>query len=144
MSIDEAWKEHLRELDDLKQSVQNASYEQKDPLLIYKFESFDLFQAMLEKVNKEVVSSVLKAHIPMSAEAQEAQERHRSSMSNMQTHKDDALPQNNQRGMQDTRPQPKATPVHNELKIGRNDPCPCGSGKEYKTCHGRGDSEPLA
>src|SRR5574344_2488359 len=108
VSIDEAWKEHLRELDDLKQSVQNASYEQKDPLLIYKFESFDLFQAMLEKVNKEVVSSVLKAHIPLSAEAQEAQERHRSSMSNMQTHKDDVLPQNNERGMQDTRPQPKA------------------------------------
>ncbi len=144
VSIDEAWKEHLRELDDLKQSVQNASYEHKDPLLIYKFESYDLFQAMLEKVNKEVVSSVLKAHIPMSAEAQEAQERHRSSMSNMQMRKDDVLSQSNERGMQDTRPQQKATPVHNELKIGRNDPCPCGSGKKYKNCHGRGDSEPLA
>ena len=143
VSIDEAWKEHLRELDDLKQSVQNASYEQKDPLLIYKFESFDLFQAMLEKVNKEIVSCVLKAHIPMSAEAQEAQEqRRRPSMSNMQTRKDDVMEQN--RAMQDSRPQPKIAPVHNELKIGRNDPCPCGSGKKYKNCHGNGDSEPLA
>ena len=79
----------------------------------------------------------------MSAEAQEAQEqRRRPSMSNMQTRKDDVMEQN--RAMQDSRPQPKIAPVHNELKIGRNDPCPCGSGKKYKNCHGNGDSEPLA
>lgn len=142
VTIDEAWKEHLRELDDLKQSVQNASYEHKDPLLIYKFESFDLFQAMLEKVNKEVVSCVLKAHIPVQAEAQEAQERRRSSMSNMQTHKDDTNP-SAPNAPRDTRQQQKTMPIHNELKIGRNDPCPCGSGKKYKNCHGRNGAEPL-
>ena len=142
VSIDEAWKEHLRELDDLKQSVQNASYEHKDPLLIYKFESFDLFQAMLEKVNKEVVSCVLKAHIPVQAEAQEAQERRRSSMSNMQTRKDD-ISQGQTNNMQDTREKQKQMPVHNEIKIGRNDPCPCGSGKKYKNCHGRSGAESL-
>lgn len=140
VSIDEAWKEHLRELDDLKQSVQNASYEHKDPLLIYKFESFDLFQAMLEKVNKEVVSSVLKAHIPVRAEAQEAQEQRHRSMSNMQTRKDDVM-QGQTNNMQDTREKPKQMPVHNEIKVGRNDPCPCGSGKKYKNCHGRGGVE---
>ena len=142
VSIDEAWKEHLRELDDLKQSVQNASYEHKDPLLIYKFESFDLFQAMLEKVNKEVVSSVLKAHIPLRAEAQEAQEQRHRSMSNMQARKDDAQ-QGQTNNMQDTRQQQKQMPVHNELRIGRNDPCPCGSGKKYKNCHGRSGAESL-
>ncbi|MCQ2605509.1 MAG: preprotein translocase subunit SecA [Bacteroidales bacterium] len=140
VSIDEAWKEHLRELDELKQSVQNASYEHKDPLLIYKFESFDLFQAMLEKVNKEVVSSVLKAHIPLQAKAEEAQERRRSSMSNMQTKKEETAPSN---APQDTRQQQKTMPVHNELKIGRNDLCPCGSGKKYKNCHGRSGAESL-
>lgn len=142
VSIDEAWKEHLRELDDLKQSVQNASYEHKDPLLIYKFESFELFQSMLEKVNKEVVACVLKAHIPMQAEAQEATERRRSSMANMQTRKDDV--QQNPNNMQDTRQPQKQMPIHNELKIGRNDPCPCGSGKKYKNCHGRAGAEELA
>ncbi len=140
VSIDEAWKEHLRELDELKQSVQNASYEHKDPLLIYKFESFDLFQAMLEKVNKEVVSSVLKAHIPLQAKAEEAQERRNSSMNNMQTKKEDTTPSN---APQDTRQQQKTMPVHNELKIGRNDPCPCGSGKKYKNCHGRSGADSL-
>jgi preprotein translocase subunit SecA len=133
VSIDEAWKEHLRELDDLKQSVQNASYEQKDPLLIYKFESFNLFQTMLETVNKEVVSSVLKAHIPIQAEAHEAQERKRMP-NNLQAKKDDA---NTATRNQDTREQPKSAPVRVGPKVGRNDDCPCGSGKKYKNCHGK-------
>ncbi|MDA3881892.1 MAG: preprotein translocase subunit SecA [Bacteroidales bacterium] len=133
VSIDEAWKEHLRELDDLKQSVQNASYEQKDPLLIYKFESFSLFQAMLVEVNKEVVSSVLKAHIPVQAEATEAREQRRTTQ-NLQARKDDV---NEAARMQDTREKQKASPVRVGPKVGRNDPCPCGSGKKYKSCHGR-------
>ena len=97
---------------------------------------------MLEKVNKEVVACVLKAHIPMQAEAQEATERRRSSMANMQTRKDDV--QQNPNNMQDTRQPQKRMPIHNELKIGRNDPCPCGSGKKYKNCHGRAGAEELA
>ncbi|MFO7868111.1 MAG: preprotein translocase subunit SecA [Bacteroidales bacterium] len=134
VSIDEAWKEHLRELDDLKQSVQNASYEQKDPLLIYKFESFSLFQAMLIEVNKDVVSSVLKAHIPVQAEATEAREERRKNQQNLQARKDDV---NQSARMQDTREKQKASPVRVGPKVGRNDPCPCGSGKKYKNCHGR-------
>ncbi|MFW5850822.1 MAG: preprotein translocase subunit SecA [Bacteroidota bacterium] len=133
VSIDEAWKEHLRELDDLKQSVQNASYEQKDPLLIYKFESFSLFQNMLVEVNKEVVSSVLKAHIPVQAEATEARDQRRKTQ-NLQARKDDV---NQSARSQDTREKQKASPVRVGPKVGRNDPCPCGSGKKYKSCHGR-------
>lgn len=137
MRIDDAWKEHLRELDDLKQSVQNASYEQKDPLLIYKFESFNLFQTMLEQVNKEVVSSVLKAQIPQLAKAEEGHERRNSDMQRMQMHRNNPLAGNN-----DTREQQKKAPVRIENKIGRNDPCPCGSGKKFKSCHGKsGNSE---
>ena len=140
VSIDEAWKEHLRELDDLKQSVQNASYEQKDPLLIYKFESFDLFQTMLENVNKEVVSSVLKAHIPTQAAATEAREQ-RSKNSNLQAQKEDAGALAARRN--DTRERPKASPVKVGPKIGRNDDCPCGSGKKFKNCHGKPGAEAL-
>lgn len=138
VSIDEAWKEHLRELDDLKQSVQNASYEQKDPLLIYKFESFNLFQTMLENVNRDVVSSVLKAHIPMQAEATEAREQRRDS-GKLQTRKDD-ISQVMSRN-QDPRERPKAEPVRVGPKVGRNEPCPCGSGLKYKNCHGKSGVE---
>ena len=138
VSIDDAWKEHLRELDDLKQSVQNASYEQKDPLLIYKFESFGLFQTMLEMVNKEVVSSVLKAHIPMQAEAHEEQERKRSNLSNLQAKKEDVMTPARQ---QDTRENQKTAPIRVAPKVGRNDECPCGSGKKFKNCHGKSGIE---
>jgi len=140
VSIDDAWKEHLRELDDLKQSVQNASYEQKDPLLIYKFESFNLFQEMLEGVNKEVVSSVLKAHIPVEAKAQEAQERKKSTP-NLEAKKEDAGALAARQ--QDTREKPKSTPVRVGPKVGRNDDCPCGSGKKFKNCHGKPGAETL-
>lgn len=136
-SIDEAWKEHLRELDDLKQSVQNASYEQKDPLLIYKFESFDLFQNMLEEVNKEVVSSVLKAHIPLQAEATEARENRKTSR--MEARKEEYS--HSDPRQHDTREQQKTNPIRVGPKIGRNDDCPCGSGKKYKNCHGKANAE---
>jgi preprotein translocase subunit SecA len=130
-TIDEAWKEHLRELDDLKQSVQNATYEQKDPLLIYKFESFNLFQAMLDKINKQVVSILLKGHIPIrdASEVRKADEPQRSDYSKYQTSRSDAAGDPN-------RQQARTQPVRVEKKVGRNDPCPCGSGKKFKNCHG--------
>jgi len=138
MTIDEEWKEHLRELDDLKQSVQNASYEQKDPLLIYKFESFELFSQMLNKINREVVSSVLRAQIPIQAEASESnQPERREAPKNYSTNKEEAPQLGRESQPQDTRPPQKTQPIRVEKKVGRNDPCPCGSGKKYKSCHGK-------
>ncbi len=140
-TIDEAWKEQLREMDDLKQSVQNATYEQKDPLLIYKFESFNLFKIMVAKVNKDVVSTLMKGHIPIqsSDQVREAETRKRTDMSRYKTQKSD-LPgvDNPMEGANtQTQEQTKPQPVKVEKKVGRNDPCPCGSGKKYKQCHGR-------
>ncbi len=140
-NIDESWKEQLREMDDLKQSVQAATYEQKDPLLIYKFESFNLFKVMVQKVNKDVVSTLMKGHIPISdpSQVREAEASRRTDMSKYSTQKSD-MPEMS--GGQDGSPQSKepqrAQPVRVEKKVGRNDPCPCGSGKKYKNCHGKG------
>jgi len=135
-TIDEAWKEHLREMDDLKQSVQNATYEQKDPLLIYKFESFNLFKSMMNKVNREVVATLVKGHIPTQdpEQVREAEERRRQDYSKYQTSRTDDTSQGAER-------KPKASPVRKEKKVGRNDPCPCGSGKKYKNCHGKVQAE---
>ena len=142
-TIDEAWKEHLRELDDLRQSVQNASYEQKDPLLIYKFESFELFKTMIGKVNRDVASMLMKSSIPLRDpnEVQRAHAPRRLDMSRMQVRKSEFSGGggNGQPGMQDTREQQAPQPyVKTEKKVGRNEPCPCGSGKKYKVCHGAG------
>ncbi len=131
--IDELWKEHLRELDDLKQSVQNASYEQKDPLLIYKFESFNLFKSMVDDVSKRSVAALIKAQIPTRdpnqvQQAQERSIRHQRLSESRQS----------QEGGQQQKEQKKAQPVRVEAKVGRNEPCPCGSGKKYKNCHGKG------
>jgi preprotein translocase subunit SecA len=138
--IDEHWKEHLRELDDLKQSVSNASYEQKDPLLIYKLESFNLFQSMVSKLNTEILSMLFKGEIPKQNpdEVKEAQEVKRTDLSRMKTSRTDDIPgtPTGNAPAQDTRQVDKA-PVRAEQKIGRNDPCPCGSGKKYKKCHGK-------
>ncbi len=133
-TIDDSWKEHLREMDDLKQSVQNASYEQKDPLLIYKFESFNLFKSMVEGVNKSVISSLMKGHIPLSdpEEVRQAEERKRTDMSNLKTTKEEMG-----RGGEKAEPK-KMEPVRAAQKVGRNEPCPCGSGKKFKQCHGKG------
>ena len=130
--IDECWKEHLRDMDDLKQSVQNATYEQKDPLLIYKFESFNLFSQMLEELNKDVVAFLLRAFIPLrdadQAVRTPAQPR-RTDMSQMNTSRTDLVTNSGE---------PKSKmPVHVEKQVGRNDPCPCGSGKKFKNCHGK-------
>jgi preprotein translocase subunit SecA len=134
-TIDDNWKEHLRELDDLKQSVQNATYEQKDPLLIYKFESFELFQQMIDKVNKDVVSTLMKGHIPISepSAVQKAQAPKRLDLSKFQANKRETPGYNDPSGGPDNK---KAQPVRVDKKVGRNDPCPCGSGKKYKNCHG--------
>ena len=132
--IDEYWREHLRDMDDLKQSVQNATYEQKDPLLIYKFESFQLFKTMVDKINKDVLSFLLKAHIPLRENqerpnlAAREENRRKPDMSRMNTSRSD---------LSTSAGEPKSqAPVHVEKKVGRNDPCPCGSGKKFKNCHG--------
>lgn len=147
--IDEDWKEHLREMDELKQSVQSAVYEQKDPLLIYKFEAFKLFNSMLLKVNKEVASFLMKCSLPQpkegSAEIETKQEQapQKSEMDNLKMSRPEnyTAPQPNQPqasgGIPQEPKQPKAEPVRVEKKVGRNDPCPCGSGKKYKQCHGK-------
>lgn len=134
--IDDAWKEHLREMDDLKQSVQSATYEQKDPLLIYKFESFELFKTMIQKINKEVCSFLLKGMLPgMENKVQEARAPRRNDMHNLKLGRDDSF---GQAAANPTAEPQRAQPVKVEKKVGRNDPCPCGSGKKYKQCHGKG------
>ena len=137
-TIDEAWKEHLREMDDLKQSVQNATYEQKDPLLIYKFESFELFKTMLNKINKDVIGTLMKGFIPTQAtdQVQEAQRRRKTDMSNLRASRPE-LAGGGDPGSQQQRQQ-RVEPVRVEKKVGRNEACPCGSGKKYKHCHGAG------
>jgi preprotein translocase subunit SecA len=140
--IDDAWKEHLREMDELKQSVQNAVYEQKDPLLVYKFEAFELFRQMLANVNKELVSFLFRGIIPTQQapdEVREARPQPRTDMKNMRTSKPELVSDSGM-PMEDTRELQKQMPVKAEQKIGRNDPCPCGSGKKYKNCHGVGQA----
>ena len=129
--IDEHWKQHLRDMDDLRQSVQNAAYEQKDPLVVYKLESYNLFATMLEELNKDVLSFLLRAFVPLreDSEARPAQAPRSQDMSNMRTQRNDLSTNGEQKAR---------TPIHMDKKIGRNDPCPCGSGKKYKNCHGAG------
>ena len=136
-TIDDAWREHLREMDDLRQSVQNATYEQKDPLLIYKFESFGLFSKMLEKINRDVLSTLNKAYIPVREQNAEAVQRERQERAKVDVNKLQAsrMQAAAQAGQGERGP---TAPIHVEKKVGRNDPCPCGSGKKFKNCHGKG------
>ena len=138
-TIDDNWRDHLRQMDDLRQSVQNASYEQKDPLLIYKLESYNLFSAMLEKSNRDELSILNKGYIPVRENANpedrvrqrpQQQERPKVDMSKLQASRMQAAAAAGQGDKS------KPAPVHVEKKVGRNDPCPCGSGKKYKNCHG--------
>ena len=135
-TIDDAWKEHLREMDELKQSVQNATYEQKDPLLIYKFESYELFKTMLNKVNKDVVSTLMKGHIPTQDPEQVKEAQRRRQVENLRTSRTDSIQSGSSLGAGQDRDR-KTEPVRVDRKVGRNDPCPCGSGKKYKQCHGQ-------
>ncbi len=128
--IDNAWKEHLRELDDLKQSVQAASYEQKDPLLIYKLESFGLFEKMISELNRDITSFLCRASLPIEQQNVRETELPQSDSKKMKTSREELKADN------PSEPQ-KIQPVHVEKKVGRNDPCPCGSGKKYKNCHGK-------
>ncbi len=131
--IDEHWKQHLRDNDDLRQSVQNAAYEQKDPLVVYKLESYNLFSSMLEDLNKDALSFLLRAFIPL-RDREEAPRRapqpRRTDMSQMRTNDPSQLSTNGE--------QKSRVPIKADKKVGRNDPCPCGSGLKYKNCHGKG------
>lgn len=134
--IDENWKEHLRQMDELRDSVQNASYEQKDPLLIYKLESFGLFKNMVEETNREAISILMRGQIPVQ---QRDPEQVREAAP--EKHEDYSKYQSNRGPSQSApqqQPERRVEPIRTEPKIGRNDPCPCGSGKKYKHCHGKG------
>jgi preprotein translocase subunit SecA len=133
--IDSAWTEHLREMDDLKQSAQNAVYEQKDPLLIYKFESFELFKRMMTDVNKEIVSFLIRANLPNETQNAVQQARVQAPVRQPQTHTNRVETAGGSSSEEPVRV--KAQPVRVEEKVGRNEPCPCGSGKKYKHCHGQ-------
>ena len=152
VSIDELWKEHLRELDQLRQSVQNASYEQKDPLVIYKVESFHLFEDMLSRMNDKAMSALMRGqvfiqHAPSQqtgaakkdVEVREAAPEMPRDYSNYRASKE-ALPGEAEQRAAANAPQngpQKVMPIKSGPRIGRNDPCPCGSGKKFKNCHGR-------
>lgn len=151
--IDEAWKEHLREMDELRQSVQNASYENKDPLLIYKLESFELFQNMLNEMNRRTVSVLmrLKIHAPEPTEEELArqQQEHEQLIREQQAREELMRQQMLRQQVPQSTPRPQyhesrsadsaqsQQPLKKDPKIGRNDPCPCGSGRKFKQCHGR-------
>jgi len=131
IQIDEHWKQHLRDMDDLRQSVQNARYEQKDPLVVYKHESYNLFSTMLEEMYMDTLSFLLRSVLALQERAPErAPQPRRTDMSQMRTNDPSKLSTNG--------PQAARGPVQVEKKVGRNDPCPCGSGLKYKNCHGKG------
>ena len=142
-TIDEDWKEHLREMDELRHSVQNASYEQKDPLLIYKLESFNLFKTMVNDINSKSVSILMRGQIPVQdpGSVRQAAPEKKTDYSKYRTEKEDSgslPPAGGERdGSRAPRPQQKLEPIRVEKKVGRNDPCPCGSGKKFKNCHGK-------
>ena len=139
--IDDEWKEHLRAMDDLKESVRNAVYEQKDPLLVYKLEAYDLFKNLIQTINSEAVSFLLRGNIPIPQESENQGRNFREAPQNvrtvsnrqLKTERRDMLSQSNS----NTQGPQKQQPIRVEKKIGRNDPCPCGSGKKYKNCCGR-------
>ena len=139
-TIDDRWREHLRAMDDLRDSVQNASYEQKDPLLIYKIESSGLFKNMLTNTHRDAVAVLMRAQIPVQErekepeQVNEAKPEKQTDYSNMQTNRSNEAPRTSAPQQPERR---VVDPVRSEPKVGRNDPCPCGSGKKYKHCHGK-------
>ncbi|MBL0181662.1 MAG: preprotein translocase subunit SecA [Chitinophagaceae bacterium] len=145
--IDDAWKEHLRAMDDLRHSVQTAGYEQKDPLVIYKIEAFNAFKQMDDQVNKDIVSFLCHAQIPMeqtnAGQIREGRER-KTDMSKMRQRKEEFATAGGgpeqlsaENDYIDPSENIKQEPIRVEKAPGRNDPCPCGSGKKYKHCHGK-------
>ena len=135
--IDDEWKDHLRKMDDLKHSVQTASYEQKDPLVIYKVEAFNLFKTMDGEINKSIVQFLCHATIPLEDGNQQLQEGHqqKTDLSKMRTQHESVDAAGNDNDYIDPTPV-KLEPIRVEKIAGRNDPCPCGSGKKFKQCHG--------
>ena len=143
-TIDEGWKENLRELDELKHSVQNASYEQKDPLLIFKLESVKLFDAMVNKINNQTISVLMRGQIPV-PDPEQVQVRQAAPemptpprQQYQETKQDLSDPNQQAAAYRDTREKQRPEPIRVQKTPGRNDPCPCGSGKKFKNCHGRG------
>ncbi len=139
-TIDEAWKENLRELDELKHSVQNASYEQKDPLLIFKLESVKLFDSMVNRINNQTLSILMRGQIPVQEpeRVQEAAPAPVRQEQYVESRNDLTDPAQEAAAHQDTRERQKRQPIVADKMPGRNDPCPCGSGKKFKNCHGAG------
>jgi preprotein translocase subunit SecA len=148
--IDQSWKEHLRDMDDLRGNVQFASHEQKDPLLIYKLESYNLFKNLIAKVNSELTNFLMHAKLPQGQQGQVRQapapkapeaarvNTQKAESLNLQQRVAVSQPTAGQQQMPMPQgPPPKIEPVKAEVRIGRNDPCPCGSGKKYKACHGQ-------
>ena len=142
--IDDSWKENLRQLDELKHSVQNASYEQKDPLLIFKLESAKVWDAMINEMYNRITSILTRAQIPEVQQVQEAApeqhtQRQQYTESKQEIGEEQLVDKNQQAAAQhDTRAQQPRTPIIKDKLPGRNDPCPCGSGKKFKNCHGKG------
>ena len=138
-TIDDAWKENLRELDELKHSVQNASYEQKDPLLIFKLESVNLFDNMVHKINNNTISVLMRGQIPVQEPEQvrEAAPEPQTPRQQYREEKQDLSDPHQQAAAERDTREVKREPVRAEKTVGRNDPCPCGSGKKYKNCHGQ-------
>lgn len=149
--IDDAWKEHLRNVDDLKESVQGASFEQKDPLVIYKMEAYNLFEGLIGHINSNVTSFLLKGSLTLPDEQEMAQQQQRQQASEAQRRAQaNRLQANNQQQRTETQeaaqraaqsvghngPAQKVQPIVREKVVGRNEPCPCGSGKKFKNCHG--------
>ena len=141
LTIDENWKEHLREMDQLRQSVQNASYEQKDPLVIYKTEAFNMFKQMVGVMNGKSIAVLMRGQIPEAPPQQNVQDREPQQRQRYSENRGGGEPDPSRPNAAPVGPRPQGPtgPIRNEgPKIGRNDPCPCGSGKKYKNCHGRG------
>lgn len=141
-NIDDAWKEHLRSMDELKDSVQSASFEQKDPLVIYKMEAYSLFENLIYEINKEVTAYLIKAKLVLPENTEQAQiqesRQQKTDLSNVSTNKTETPAKTNTTTNAPQTPQQKVeTVVRQEEKIGRNDVCPCGSGKKFKQCHGK-------
>ncbi len=137
-TIDDEWKEHLRELDELKQSTGNAQYEQKDPLLIYKIESFELFGKMLQRINHKVLGLLFRTRILDDNQVGEARKPMRKDTPKVVASKEEfSNGSDSQEAIENSAPKVPQNPIRNELKVGRNDACPCGSGKKFKSCHGK-------
>jgi preprotein translocase subunit SecA len=146
-TIDDAWKENLRALDELQHSVQNASYEQKDPLLIFKLESVTLFDNMVNEINDGTISVLMRTSLPVQQPPQDAPQQQQPAQRPQYTESKQNLdePSETQKAMQQAAhaqtsrgPVERRPIVNNQPRVGRNDPCPCGSGKKFKNCHGRG------